>query len=131
MRVITSGILSLAVALAAAPGAAARQAAAPSRKATVDVRLDATVAGQRLERGTYQVELVDGAEPVLVLSKNRREVARLRVDRKDLEFESPYDQVSYTTAEGGGREVVAITFKKGREAFVVSGLAQVANATEP
>lgn len=132
MKFATSAILTIVIALAAGSPAFARQADAEpaTLKAKVDVNHDTTVAGQKIERGSYVAQLVDGAEPVLVLIRNKKEVARLRVDRKDLGFQPQHDQLIYSTT-GGAREITAIAFKNQSSAFVVAGVATVANAVEP
>ena len=132
MKFFAGSIIALVIALVTVAPTFARQSEpeAPALKAKVELLYDATIAGQKIEKGSYQAQFVDGAEPVLVLNKDKKEVARLRVDRRDLGFESPYDQVTYNSG-ANGREVTAITFKKQRSAFVVSGLVQVANTVEP
>ncbi len=68
---------------------------------------------------------------ILVLKRDKKEVARVRVMRKDLVATAKYDRVDVRTANDGSKEVVAIVFKGSVESFLVADNAGVALVDKP
>ena len=121
-----------AAALAFSPLAFAGQGKGPSTlKRTVVIQNAATLGGSVLAQGQYDAE-IDLAEPtVLILKRDKKEVARVRVMRKDLASASKYDRVDVRTANDGSKEVVAIIFKGAIESFLVADNTGVALVDKP
>lgn len=121
-----------AAVLALSPSAQAGQGkSATTLKRTVTIQNAATLGGATLAQGQYEA-VVDLSEPtVLVLSRDKKEVARVRVMRKDLAAASKYDRVDVRTANDGSKEVVAIVFKGAIESFLVADNAGVALVEKP
>lgn len=121
-----------AAALAFSPSAFAGQGKGPSTlKRTVVIQNAATLGGAVLAQGQYDAE-IELAEPtVLILKRDKKEVARVRVMRKDLASASKYDRVDVRTSNDGSKEVVAIIFKGAIESFLVADNAGVALVDKP
>lgn len=119
-------------ALAFSPAAFAGQGkSATTLKRTVTIQNAATLGGASLAQGQYDAE-VELAEPsVLVLRRDKKEIARVRVMRKDLVSASKYDRVDVRTANDGTKEVVAIVFKGAIESFLVADNSGVALVDKP
>jgi len=66
-----------------------------------------------------------------VLKRDRKEVARVRVTRKDLAAAAKYDRVDVRSANDGSKEVVAIIFKGSVESFLVADNDGVALTEKP
>ncbi len=127
------GLAVVAVAaLAFSPSAFAGQGKGPSTlKRTIVIQNAATLGGSVLAQGQYDAE-IDLAEPtVLILKRDKKEVARVRVMRKDLASASKYDRVDVRTANDGSKEVVAIIFKGAIESFLVADNTGVALVDKP
>lgn len=109
----------------------AGQDAEKSIKHTIQVRYDSTLDQQTIEQGDYEAEFVPGAESILILRRDKQEVARLRIERKELPTAAKYDQVNFRTGENGDRAIVSVTFKGARETFVVTGSDRMAKNSNP
>lgn len=121
-----------ATVFAVSPSALAGQGkGATTVKRTVTIQNTATLGGATLDQGQYEA-VVELSEPtVLVLRRDKKEVARVRVTRKDLAAASRYDRVDVRTANDGSKEVVAIVFKGAIESFLVADNSGVALVDEP
>jgi hypothetical protein len=100
-------------------------------KGTVIVRTDAQLGDTAVPAGKYSAEIVPGDEPVLVLTRNGKEVARAAVERRETPVAMPYDQIRIGLTATGTSEVVAVTFKGRRDTFTVRSVSQIANSTKP
>lgn len=121
-----------AVVLAFSPSALAGQGKnATTLKRTVTIQNVATLGGSTLAQGQYDAEVELSEPTVLVLKRDRKEVARVRVTRKDLVASAKYDRVDVRTANDGSKEVVAIVFKGSIESFLVADNAGVALVDKP
>lgn len=121
-----------ATVLAFSPSALAGQGkSATTLKRTVTIQNAATLGGATLGTGQYDA-VIELSEPtVLVLKRDKKEVARVRVTRKDLASASKYDRVDVRTANDGSKEVVAIVFKGAIESFLVADNTGVALVEKP
>jgi hypothetical protein len=100
-------------------------------KRSVTIVQEATLGGRTVERGRYDAEITrDGADATLVLTRDKREVARVRVRRDDLSAASKYDRVDVRSS-ARGKEVVSVYFKGDRAAFSVVDDDGVAVAEKP
>jgi len=121
-----------AITLAVVPSVLAGQNKnATALKRTVTIQNSATLGGSSLEAGQYEA-VVELTEPAtLVLKRGNKELARVRVMRKDLASQSRYDRVDVRTANDGSREVVAVYFKGAIESFLVADNSGVALVEKP
>ena len=121
-----------AAVLAFSPSALAGQGKnATTLKRTVTIQNAATLGGATLSQGQYVAEIELSDPTVLVLKRDKKEVARVRVMRKDLVSASKYDRVDVRTSNDGSKEVVAIVFKGAIESFLVADNAGVALVDKP
>lgn len=100
------------------PVSAAQSGDAASIKKSITLVQDAALGGRTLEHGKYDAEITGGADPTLVIRRDKQELARVKVRRADLATPAKYDRVDVRPAEAG-KQVVAIQFKGERAAFEV------------
>lgn len=118
--------------LVVAPNANAGQGKeAGTIRHSVTIQRAATLGGVALGEGKYDAEVSLGDPTVLVLKRDRKEVARVRVTRKDLAAAAKYDRVDVRSANDGSKEVVAIIFKGSVESFLVADNDGVALTEKP
>jgi hypothetical protein len=100
-------------------------------KGTVVVRSEARLGDQTLAAGKYVAEVLAGDEPILVLSRDGKEVARASVQRHETPTPMPYDQIRVGLSATGTSEVVSVTFKGRRDTFTIRSTEQIANSAKP
>jgi hypothetical protein len=112
-------------------GAAAGQSGdAPEIRKSVTILQDATLGGMLIEQGKYDAVITGGDDATLVLRRDKRELARVRVRRTELAAPSKYDRVDVRSTEAG-KQVVAVYFKGERGTFAVLDDQGVALADKP
>lgn len=100
-------------------------------KHSVTITQTALIAGLPVERGKYEAEISGGADKVLVLKRDNKEVARVRVEKRDLGAPARYDRVDLRTSENGAKDVATIIFKGDKVSYEVQPDQKVAVAEEP
>lgn len=110
--------------------AAGQSGEAPALKRSITILQDATVGGRVVEQGKYDAEITGGDDATLVLKRDKKEVARVRVHRTELAAASKYDRVDVRSS-AAGKEVVAVFFKGERGTFAVVDDQGVAIAEKP
>jgi hypothetical protein len=106
------------------------QRSAPVTKGTVTVLESATLGGTTLAQGKYEAEISGSDDATLVLKRDKREVARVRVKRTALAAPAKYDRIDVRPT-ASGKVVVAIYFKGDPRSFEVVDDQGVAIAEKP
>jgi hypothetical protein len=86
---------------------------------SVTVTQTALLAGLPVEKGKYEAEITGGAERVLVLKRDNKEIARARVASRDLNTPAKYDRVDLRTESNGAKGIATIMFKGDRISYDV------------
>ncbi len=129
------GVLGLALLAASVFGigtnaAAAQKGGDPTLKHSVVILQDATLNGAQVAKGEYDAEITGADEAILVLRRDKKEVARARVHRNALPAPAKYDRVDVRSS-AAGKEVVALFFKGDPRAFEIVPDQGVAIAEKP
>ena len=120
-----------AVALAATAVLGAQGGNATIRHSVV-ITQTALIGGLPVEKGKYEAEISGGdAEKVLVLKRDSREVARVRVEQRSLTAPAKYDRVDLRTSANGAKDVATIMFKGDSVSYDVQPDQKVAVAEKP
>ena len=107
------------------------QALAGQGRHVVDIRYDAVIDGQKIEKGAYQVEVTTDPDATLILLQDNKEVARVRVEKHDLTTPAQYDEVRFRKGDDGERQILQLTFKGSQDTFRVKNVPGVATAVNP
>ena len=103
---------------AGGPVSAGQSGETTTLKKSITILQDAAVGGRTVEHGKYDAEITGGADPTLVIKRDKQEIARVKVRRADLATPAKYDRVDVRPVDSG-KQVVAIQFKGERAAFEV------------
>jgi hypothetical protein len=123
--------MAMAFVLSGSAALAGQKSEDKGAKGTVVVRSEARLGSETVAAGKYSAEIIAGEEPVLVLSRDGKEVARTAVERHETPIAMPYDQVRIGLTATGVNEIVAVTFKGRRDTFTVRSAGQIANSAKP
>lgn len=119
-----------AVALAATAVLGAQGGNATIRHSVV-ITQTALIGGLPVEKGKYEAEISGDAEKVLVLKRDSREVARVRVEQRNLTAPAKYDRVDLRTSANGAKDVATIMFKGDSVSYDVQPDQKVAVVEKP
>ena len=98
---IRNVLVLVAVMVVASASALAGTKGGGALKQKVSIRYDATLDGQHLDRGDYDLEITTEAEPVLILRRGKEEVARTPLTAVDRDKPSAYDKIESRATDDG------------------------------